>query len=372
MYLRFVVVVLMAILGWWLPASAGNPRALGAVAPTPVTTSSTTTLADNDTDNYGPNQPIRKQFYRIYRHGSKPLPLIFAEALAGGLIAVFTPYVYSFVPITLGTLLYRTQRRNERVKNTALFAGFVWLIFIALGALVALLAGSAGIEDIGHHWLFNLFFFRLLGGLGLSLLGAFDIKLPLRIVRFTQAMAQSHSVRGIFFMALSLPVVTFSSTMPLMGLVLVLSGKGGIWGPLVGMSGFAVGISTPFIYPRIINLMPISALNYLKVLMGFVALLLALKFLSNADVTEGWHLLSRELFIAICMLLSLLVGIHMLGWIKLSNDYANSRNAFGQAYVSITRLLLSAGAFTLFLYLLPGLWGAPLHGVSLLLPPALP
>ena len=302
-------------------------------------------------------------------NGSQPLLLIFIEALLIGLLAVFTPYVYAFVPMTISTLVFRSTSRAEGNRHTAYFAIFLVLIFTLVGTVIAIIAGATGLAQLTANWIFNLFFFRFLAGLGLSLLGAFDISLPMRIIRATHAKASSGKTSGLFFLALTLPVVTFSSTFPLAGLVLLLSGKGGVAAPAIGMFGFSLGLISPFIYPRLINLMPASVLNYVKVLMGFIMLLLSMKFLSNADVAKGWHLLDREMFLLIWIMICLMIAAHMMGWLKFSNDYVPAQNIYGQEYVSLIRLFIVIAAFTLAVYLLPGMWGAPLHGVSLFLPP---
>lgn len=360
-YIRYLVFVLLAFCG------GVHAKPANVAIPATVLLSYTNQVKQVATEHDA--KPPMKLLYRIYKNGRKPLLLVFAEAFAGGLIAVFTPYVYAFVPMTMSTLLFRTAKKGQGRRNTALFSMFLVLIFTTLGGLISLLAGSTGIIRLSGHWLFNLFFFRLLAGLGLSLIGAFDISLPLKVIRHTQGRAQANTLSGLFFMALTLPVVTFSSTMPMMGLALVLAGKGGVFGPVVGMLGFASGLCVPFIYPRLINLMPASALNYIKVFMGFIALVLSLKFFSNADVSQGWHILDREIFVIICILFALVLAAHMLGFLRLSNDYSAPQNVYGQAYVSIPRLMMAIAAFMLAIYMLSGVWGAPLHGISLLLPP---
>ncbi len=176
-------------------------------------------------------------------------------------------------------------------------------------------------------------------------------------------------------MALTLVIVSFSCTGPIVGPLLVLAGKGGVAGPVVGMFGFSLGLALPFslfaIFPGLINKMAQSGgwLNQVKVVLGFIELMLALKFLSNADLSMKWRLLDREIFIAIWIVLSILLGIYLLGKLKLSHDDASAKNVYGQEYVSIFKLFLAIMSFTFAVYLLPGMWGAPLNGVSAFLPP---
>ncbi len=307
---------------------------------------------------------------RGFMNSRQSLLLVFIETLLIGLLSVFTPYVYAFVPMTISTLVFRSKSRAEGNRHIAFFSVFLVFIFTAIGSATSLIAGTTGLSKLTHNWIFNLFFFRFLAGLGMSLLGAFEISLPMRLIRATHSKASQGTTAGLFFLALTLPVVTFSSTFPLTGLVLLLSSKGGFAGPVIGMMGFSLGLTAPFIYPRLINLMPASVLNYIKVLMGFVMLLLGMKFFSNADIYKGWELLSRELFIGFWILLCTLLSVHLLGWLKFSNDYVPAKNLHGQDYVSLIRLFLAISVLVLAVYLLPGLWGAPLNAVSDFLPPA--
>lgn len=304
-----------------------------------------------------------------FMNSRQPLWLVFIETLLIGLLSVFTPYVYAFVPMTISTLVFRSKTRAEGNQHTAYFSVFLIMIFTAIGAITSVIAGTTGLSKLTHNWIFNLFFFRFLAGLGMSLLGAFEISLPMRLIRATHSKASQGTTAGLFFLALTLPVVTFSSTFPLTGLVLLLSSKGGFAGPVIGMLGFSIGLIAPFIYPRLINLMPASVLNYIKVTMGFVMLLLGMKFFSNADIAKGWEILSREMFIALWILLCVLLSVHLMGWLKFSNDYVPAQNIYGQEYVSLTRLFIAIAVLTLAFYLLPGMWGAPLNGVSVFLPP---
>lgn len=297
------------------------------------------------------------------------LLVVFVMALFGGLLTVFTPYVYAFVPMTVSTLVFRSATRKEGNRATLYFSLFIVGIFTVLGALISIIFGSTGLNKLTSNWIFNLFFCRFLGGLGLSMLGAFEITLPMGIIRATHSKARAISTGGLFFMALTLPVVTFSSTFPLVGLVLVIAGKAGVAGPVAGMFGFSIGLAAPFWYPRLINLIPASSLNYVKVLMGFILLFLGIKFFSNFDIAKGLNILDRDMFILIWILICIMTGAYMLGWIKLTNDYVPTQNIYGQDYVPLARLFIVIAAFTLAIYLLPGLWGAPLKGVSFFLPP---
>ena len=302
-------------------------------------------------------------------HDARALVLLFGVALFLGLLTVFTPYVYAFVPMTVSTIVFRAESRRVGNRHILYFSLFIISIFTLSGALISVIFGSTGLSHLTNNWIFSLFFCRFLAGLGLSMLGAFEISLPMAVIRATHSRARSVSTAGLFFMALTLPVVTFSSTFPLVGLVLVVAGNAGVAGPVAGMFGFSIGLAAPFWYPRLINLIPASSLNYIKAFMGFVLVFLGIKFFSNADVARGWHIMDRDLFILVWIILCALSGAYMLGWLKFSNDYVPAENIFGQQYVSLPRLLMAIAVFTVAVYLLPGLWGAPLKGVSFFLPP---
>lgn len=210
---------------------------------------------------------------------------------------------------------------------------------------------------------------------GISFLGAFEITLPSSWTNKTDAKAGTNSFSGIFFMALTLVIVSFSCTGPIVGTLIVDAARRGIAGPTVGMFGFSVGLALPFalfaVFPGMLNKMASGGgwLNQVKVTLGFVELALAMKFLSNADLQMGWRLLDREIFIAIWIVIAIMLGIYLLGKLKLSHDDANAKNVFGQEYVSLFKLFLAMASFTFAVYLFPGMWGAPLNGMSAFLPP---
>ena len=172
-------------------------------------------------------------------------------------------------------------------------------------------------------------------------------------------------------MALTLPIVTFSSTGPIVGLVLVMASDGGSWGPLVGMLGFSLGLSTPFLFPVIINFIAssIAVLNQVKVVLGLLSVLVSFKFLSIAVIKLGWNeIFDRELFIGLWAILCIVLGLYMLGKLKFSNDYVVTRNNHNQEFVTLSRLFIAIASFVLAIYLIPGIFGAPLKGISGFLP----
>lgn len=306
---------------------------------------------------------------------NKSLLGLFLLSLGGGVIAIFTPCIFSMIPITVSFFTKRSKTRAEGIKNAIYYSLSIIVIFTILGVLVSAIFGSAALNTLSTDWRANLFFFVLIVIFAISFLGAFEITLPSSWTNATDSRAGVGSFAGIFFMALTLVIVSFSCTGPIVGTLLVEASKGGIAGPAVGMFGFSVGLALPFalfaIFPGMINKMASSGgwLNQVKVVLGFIELMLALKFLSNADLAMGWRLLDREIFIAIWIVLAVLLGIYLLGKLTLSHDDAPPKNVYGQEYVSIFKLFLAIISFTFAVYLLPGMWGAPLNGMSAFLPP---
>lgn len=305
----------------------------------------------------------------------KSLLWLFLMALGGGIAAVITPCVYAMIPITVSFFTKRSKTRKEGIRNALWYSLSIILIFTILGVLISLLFGANALNNLSTNWIANLVFFIIFILFGISFLGAFEITLPSSWTSKTDARAGIGSFSGIFFMALTLVIVSFSCTGPIVGPLLVLAGQGGIAGPAIGMFGFSIGLALPFaifaIFPGMLNKLATSGgwLNQVKVVLGFLELMLAFKFLSNADLAMGWRLLDREIFIAIWIVLSVLTGIYLLGKLKLSHDDESPKNVYGQEYVSVFRLLLAMFFFSFSVYLLPGMWGAPLNGMSQFLPP---
>jgi thiol:disulfide interchange protein DsbD len=210
---------------------------------------------------------------------------------------------------------------------------------------------------------------------GISFLGAFEIALPASWGSRADSKAGLSSFSGIFFMALTLVVVSFSCTGPIIGNLLVLAARGSWWGPLTGMFGFSLALALPFalfaFFPGRLSILGKAGgwLNAVKVTLGFLELALALKFLSNADLVKGWRLLDREVFISLWVVIFLLLGIYLLGKLKFSHDDELPKNDFGIPYLTVTRLFFAITSLAFAVYMIPGLWGAPLKGISAFVPP---
>ena len=307
--------------------------------------------------------------------GDKSLLWIFLTAFGGGLLALLTPCVYSMIPITVSFFTKRSKTRNEGIKNAVFYSTSIVSIFTMLGFLITLIFGPAALNNLATNWIANLVFFAVFVVFGISFLGAFEIALPSSWSTKADSKAGMGSFVGIFFMALTLVVVSFSCTGPIIGNLLVLAAKGNYYGPLVGMFGFSLALALPFalfaFFPSKLNMLGKAGawLNAVKVTLGFLELALALKFLSNADLAKGWRLLDREVFIALWIVIFVLLGIYLLGKIRFHHDDELPKNDFGLPYLSVTRLFFAITAFAFAVYMTPGLWGAPLKGISAFVPP---
>ena len=300
---------------------------------------------------------------------------IFLTAFGAGLLALLTPCVYSMIPITVSFFTKRSKTRPEGIRNALYYSGSIVIIFTLLGFLITLIFGPAVLNNLATNWIANLVFFALFLVFGVSFLGAFEIALPASWSTKANSKAGARNFLGIFFMALTLAVVSFSCTGPIIGNLLVLAAKGNYWGPLTGMFGFSLALALPFalfaFFPSRLNVLGKAGgwLNAVKVTLGFLELALALKFLSNADLARGWRILDREIFIAAWIVIFVLLGIYLLGKIKFRHDEELPKNDFGHRYLSMKRLFFAMAAFVFAVYMLPGLWGAPLKGISAFVPP---
>ncbi|MGJ7029824.1 protein-disulfide reductase DsbD family protein [Niabella hirudinis] len=306
---------------------------------------------------------------------NKSLLWIFLTAFAGGLLALLTPCVYSMIPITVSFFTKRSKTKTEGIRNALFYSLSIIIIFTLLGFFITVIFGPDALNKLATNWIANLIFFLVFLLFGISFLGAFEIALPSSWGTRADSKANTQSLLGIFFMALTLVVVSFSCTGPIIGNLLVLASKGSRMGPLVGMFGFSLALALPFalfaFFPSKLNMLGKAGgwLNAVKVTLGFLELALALKFLSNADLTQNWRLLDREIFIVLWVVIFFLLGLYLLGKLKFKHDDELPKNDFGLPHLSVTRLFFAIASFSVTVYLVPGLWGAPLKGLSAFLPP---
>ncbi len=294
---------------------------------------------------------------------------IFLQGLIGGFLALLTPCVFSMIPLTVSFFIKQSKDRKTGIRNAFIYSLSIVFIYVALGFIITKLFGADTLNAMASDIWFNLFFFVIFIVFAISFFGAFEIALPTSWVNKTDRVSDRGGLIGIFFMAFTLALVSFSCTGPIIGTLLVQAAIGGTnMGPLVGMAGFAIALALPFAmfaaFPAWLNSLPKSGgwLNTLKVSLGFLELALALKFLSNVDLAYHWGFLKREIFIAIWIIIFGLWGVYLLGKLKFSHN--SSRPS-----ISKTRLLFAVAVLSFTVYLIPGLWGAPLKLVSGFPPP---
>ena len=294
---------------------------------------------------------------------------IFWGGMLGGLLALFTPCVFPLIPLTVSFFTKQSKTRQKGIFNASLYGLSIIVIYILLGFLVTRLFGAETLNGLASNAFFNLAFFIIFVIFGFSFLGAFEITLPGSWSTKTDEMSDKGGLIGIFFMAFTLALVSFSCTGPIVGQLLVLAAiNGQVLGPIVGMFGFSLALAIPFtlfaIFPSWLNGLPKSGgwLNSVKVVLGLLELAAALKFLSAVDLAYHWDFLKREYFIALWIAIFGLMGLYLIGKIKFSHDT-------DLPFLSVPRAVFAIIVFAFTLYLIPGLWGAPLNLLSGLAPP---
>ncbi|MCH5177945.1 MAG: thioredoxin family protein [Prevotellaceae bacterium] len=296
---------------------------------------------------------------------------IFLLGLLGGLVALLTPCVWPIIPMTVSFFLKRSGTKRQGVRDAWFYGMSIIVIYVTLGLLVTTLFGANALNSLATNAVFNIFFFLMLIAFAASFFGAFELTLPSSWSNAVDSKAErTGGLLGIFLMAFTLTLVSFSCTGPIIGFLLVevATDGGSMLAPTVGMFGFAVALALPFtlfaLFPNWLKQMPKSGgwMNTVKVVLGFVELAFALKFLSVADLAYGWHILDRETFLAIWIVLFALLGLYLLGKIKFPHDDDDN-------HIGVVRFFLALISLAFSVYMLPGLWGAPLKAVSAFTPP---
>ena len=295
---------------------------------------------------------------------------IFFTGFIGGLLALFTPCVWPIIPMTVSFFLKRSKDKKKGIADAMTYGLAIVVIYVALGLLVTLLFGASALNALSTNAIFNIFFFLMLVVFAISFFGAFEITLPSSWSNAVDSKAEKTTgLFSIFLMAFTLALVSFSCTGPIIGFLLVeVSTSGSIVAPAIGMLGFAIALALPFtlfaLFPAWLKQMPKSGgwMNVIKVSLGFIELAFALKFLSVADLAYGWRILDRETFLALWIVLFALLGVYLLGKIKFPHDDDDT-------HVSVPRFFLALASLAFAVYMVPGLWGAPLKAVSAFAPP---
>ena len=315
---------------------------------------------------------------------------IFLLGLLGGLVALVTPCVWPIIPMTVSFFLKRgtTKKSTEEekaaakkrgIRDAVLYGISIIIIYVTLGLVITAIFGASALNDLATNAVFNILFFLMLLIFGISFVGGFEITLPSKWNTAVDNKASSTTgILSIFLMAFTLVLVSFSCTGPIIGFLLVQVVTSSIVGPVIGMLGFAIALALPFtlfaLFPQWLNTVPKSGnwMNMVKVTLGFVEIAFALKFFSVADLAYGWGLLDREVFLSLWIVLAILLGAYLIGWIRFPHDeeeYDEMGNVVMHPKTSIPRFFMALISFAFAIYMIPGLWGAPLKAVSAFAPP---
>lgn len=301
---------------------------------------------------------------------SKPsLWAIFLAGFVGGLLALIMPCIFPMLPLTVSYFTKKAGSRRKAISHAAIYGLSIIVIYVALGMIITLAFGSDALNELASNGIFNFLFFLLLMVFAVSFFGAFEINLPSSWINKIDAQSDKGGLVGLFFMAFALALVSFSCTGPIIGTLLVQAASmGELMGPAIGMLGFSLALAIPFTlfasFPSLLKTLPKSGgwLNSVKVTLGFIELALAFKFLSNVDLAYHWEFLDREVFLVLWIVIFAMMGFYLLGKLKFSHDS-------DLPYITIPRLFLSIITLAFTVYMIPGLWGAPLKAISAWLPP---
>lgn len=349
----------------------------------PAESQETTEIYTENSDEATPAETVREEVVptQPQEAGSDTLWAVLLTAAGGALLAIFTPCVFPMIPMTVSFFLQgsgatdeKSRRKKGRFMALAYGISIVALYTLPIAAiiLVTYFVGGDSVTAsifnwLATHWIPNLIFFGIFVTFAISFFGAFEITMPSKLVNRSDSKADGGGLLGVFFMALTLVLVSFSCTGPIVGSVLVQSTQGGVWEPIITMLVFSTVFALPFtllaFFPALLKNMPKSGgwLNSVKVVLGFIMLAFSLKFLSIADQTYHWGLLDREIYIALWIVIFSLLGLYLLGKLRLRHDSPVE-------YVSVKRLMLALASFAFVVYLIPGMWGAPLKGMGSFFP----
>lgn len=346
-----------------VPAAGTDTVSAAAVQPEPAVDSAATLQADSAQKVSPVSVPVSSAASDVSLWG------ILLAGFFGGLAAFFMPCIYPMIPLTVSFFTKKSGSRSAGIRHAFLYGVSIIVIYVSLGLLITFLFGSSALNEAASSATFNLVFFAILIVFAISFLGAFEITLPSGLVNKMDEKSNKGGFVGLFFMAFTLALVSFSCTGPIIGTLLVETvSRGTYLGPAMGMLGFSAALAIPFtlfaIFPSWLKEMPKSGgwLNTVKVSLGFLELALAFKFLSNVDLAYHWGIFDRDIFLVIWIIIFGILGFYLLGKISLSHDSP-------QNFLSLPRLFFAMLSLGFTLYMIPGLWGAPLKAISAWLPP---
>ncbi len=353
------------------PAEKPEQKPSEAVAEAPVEAAPASPAALGDDYVKQLWTPVVDKLKAYEETTDRSLLMIFLLGFGGGLVALLTPCVWPIIPMTVSFFLKRTKSRKQSLTEAITYGVSIIVIYLALGLIVTLCFGASALNALSTNAVFNIFFCLLLVLFGASFLGGFELTLPSSWVnKVDEKASNTTGLLSIFLMAFTLALVSFSCTGPIIGFLLVeMSTKGELFGPAVGMFGFALALALPFtlfaLFPTLLKQAPRSGgwMNTVKVVLGFVELAFALKFFSVADLAYGWRLLDREVFLAIWIVLFACLGLYLLNIIRFPHDDE------GEKKTSVPRFFIALFSLAFAVYMVPGLWGAPCKAISAFAPP---
>ena len=328
-------------------------------------------LSSTHADNYWDNVEAEfKVFSDDPGQQERSLWWIFIAGFVGGLIALVTPCVWPMIPMTVSFFLKQNKNRRQSIAKAATYGASIIVIYVVLGLAVTAIFGASALNELSTSAVFNIIFFLLLVVFAISFFGGFELTLPASWTNKMDSKVDSTTgLLSIFFMAFTLALVSFSCTGPIIGTLLVeAASTSNFISPAIGMFGFALALALPFtlfaMFPTVLKAMPKSGgwMNTVKVVLGFLELALALKFLSVADLAYGWRILDREVFVSLWIVIFALLGVYLLGKLRFPHDDKVEKTG-------VARFLLACISFAFAVYMLPGLWGAPLKAISAFSPP---
>lgn len=352
--------------------SLGEPSADSVASVDTLSVAPQDTAALASSDLWAPVIPELKAYGdKALNQAEGSLWMLLVGGFLGGLVALVTPCVWPMIPMTVSFFLKRSSDRKKGIRDALLYGIGIIVIYVSLGLIVSAVFGSDALNNLATNAIFNVAFFILLVIFAISFFGAFELVLPASWTAKMDAKADSASgFISIFFMAFTLALVSFSCTGPIIGTLLVqaATSSSGMLAPAVGMLGFALALALPFtlfaIFPNLLQSMPKSGgwMNSVKVVLAFIELALALKFLSIADLAYGWRILDREVFLSLWIVIAILLGLYLLGKIRFPHDAPQEKTP-------IPALFLAIISFSFAVYMMPGLVGAPLRAISAFAPP---
>ncbi len=337
-----------------------------------ASTNSTSVTSNETAESIDVIDPLgwkgEKKVVAVAAPEDESLIAFFIAAFLSGLAALLTPCVFPMIPMTVTFFTRQSKSRKEAIGKASLYGLSIILLYVLIGTLVSRINGPEFANFISTHWAPNLFFFLIFLIFGLSFLGLFEIVLPSSLVNIADRESDKGGIYGIFFMAFTIVLVSFSCTGPIVGSILVNSAGGAVLKPVIGMLGYSLAFALPFtlfaIFPQWLSSLPKSGgwLNSVKVVLGFIELAFALKFLSIPDLSYHWGILNRDIYLALWIVIFALMGFYLLGRIRLPHDSVMEK-------VPVLRLTLAIVVLSFVVYMIPGMWGAPLRLLSGYLPP---